>query len=153
MVRVSQAGEILTYEALQAALSAGSDRAYTRQDVQHAVQASKKRLCKELARTLTAVPGVGYRVPRGGEHTMISNNHSRKAERQLVTGVRLLEHLREDECTPSELQLARGTLLIASALAQNQRLMWRKTRALEKALGTLTARVDAIAPDGTTAAS
>jgi hypothetical protein len=142
-------GTVYTYSELGKALSDGTDRQYTERDVQAIVRQCAPRLSKEQARALTNVPTVGYKLALASEHSMLAIGHTRKAEAQLHRGVELLTHARFDEMDENQRRAHEGHLMITSALYQNQRLMWKKQCALEKAFKTafasLTERVEAIA--------
>lgn len=145
-VRGGDPGQVYTYQELAQRLGDGTGRTYAVQSIQQVVRQLGRRLSREQARALVNVPGVGYKLAHANEHASLALVHTRKSEVQLHRGFELLTHVRLDEMDENQRRAHEGHLMITAALYQNQRMIWKKQRAVEEALKSLTARVDAIAP-------
>lgn len=135
LVQTAAPGDVFTYDALCRALADGcEDRTVTVQTVRSAVRRLYSRLLKNQARTLQSVPTVGYRVAAAADHQMLAKGRQRRADAQLRRGVQVLEHVRWDEMDANARAAHEGTLLLMSALYQNQRALDRRQRRVEDAL-------------------
>lgn len=143
-VRDHEPGHLYTYDVLAEELGRGTERVYSVQTVQSIVRQCAPRLSKEQARVLRNVPRVGYRLAHASEHVSLALTHTRKSEVQLHRGFEVLSHVRLEEMDENQRKAHEGHLMITGALYQNQRMMWRKQQAVERALSALKARVDAI---------
>jgi hypothetical protein len=143
----AQPGTIYTYDELADVLGRDTGRSYSVEAVRGAVYCAAKRILKEQSRALMNIPGRGYKLAYAVDHAGISTSHVRRSEGQLRRAFDVLRHVRWDEMDENARKAHEGHLMIASALYQNQRLMWKKQRAVETALQSLKERVDAIAPE------
>ena len=138
LVKAGTPGEVYTYEALGAALSEGTDRAYGVSEVRSVVIGTFSRLLKEQQRTLYNVRGVGYRLAHANEHNQLARVRTRRADVQMRRGFHTLQHVRWDEMDPTARRVHEGTLMVVGALYQQQQAMDRRLRSVEDAIRGLT---------------
>jgi len=138
LVGSADPGTVFTFDELASALRVGcEDRDITIQTVRQAVRRSYTRMLRENARTLQSVVGVGYRVAEAAAHQTLARARQRRSDVQLRRGVQVLEHVRWDEMDANARAAHQGTLLIMSALYQNQRQLHRRQGRIEDALSRI----------------
>jgi alkylated DNA nucleotide flippase Atl1 len=146
-VRDGEPGRVYPYSELAAELGKGTETTYDARSVQQVVRQSAHRLSKEQARVLRSVKTIGYRLAPASEHVALALVHTRRSEVQLRRGFEVLAHVRLDDLDANQRRMHEGHMMITGALYQQQRHLWKKQQAVETALASLTARVDALAPD------
>jgi hypothetical protein len=144
-VKPGSPGQTFTYAELASALSAGANRSYDRGDVQRVVQVGYRRLLREQQRTLVCVRDVGYRIAPAHEHRTVALEKKRRSDVQLHKGLQVLRHVAWEDLDPTQRHIHEGTLMVVSALWENQRALERRQADVERAIAGLAARVDAIA--------
>ncbi|MGH2586605.1 MAG: hypothetical protein ACRDJE_16950 [Dehalococcoidia bacterium] len=107
-----------TFSEIEQALGVGLTTPPTRGRVYTAVRQGGRTLLKRQRRTVRTVRGVGYRICRADEHLPLALGHEDAARRKVRQGLDVLRHVREDELTPAQRDLNRGTLLMFAGLAQ-----------------------------------
>lgn len=127
-------GSLFSYQDLSDALSVGTDKRYTRQEVQRIVTMTCPRMLKEQARTLHNVPNVGYRIAQAAYHMTLANDRKSRADKQMLRGVQVLENVRWDEMDGNQRLAHQGQLLIMGALYQSQKALERRQMAVEQAI-------------------
>lgn len=127
-------GTVFSYEELIDALSADTDHRYTKHDVQLIVTASCPRMLKEQARTLHNIRNVGYRLAPAEYHVTIANHRKDRADKQLLRGLQVLQHVRWDEMDQNQRLAHEGQLIVAGALYQQMRALERRQSAVEIAI-------------------
>ncbi len=109
-------GRVFTYDELACVLADGTDREFTKEDVQHVVWLSKPQMLAKYKRTLTNVSKVGYRLAHAREHTGIADGHTKKGSRQMRRALATMEHARTDEMTQVEREIHNAQLTINNHL-------------------------------------
>lgn len=137
VVAAAQPGDIIEHETLRAALQHGVDHEITIDRVRNARTRSESRLLKDLARTLKAVPGLGYRVAEAHEHKALATRRKHRADRQLFRGVSLLKHVRWDEMGEEQRKAHEAQLVIMSGLYENQRSFDKRLQRAEAAIAKI----------------
>lgn len=127
-------GFLFPYPYLITALSAGTDKCYTRAEVQRIVTATCPRMLKEQARTLHNVPNVGYRIAEAAYHLSLAHSRKSRADKQMLRGVQVLEHVRWDEMDENQRMAHQGQLLITNALYQSMKALERRQIEVERAI-------------------
>lgn len=127
-------GTLFSYADLSAAFSVGTDKQYTRNEVQRIVTATCPRMLKEQARTLHNVPNIGYRIAEAAYHLTLANDRKSRADQQMLRGVQVLEHVRWDEMDSNQRLAHEGQLLIVGALYQSMKALERRQLAVEQAI-------------------
>lgn len=125
-------GTLFSYADLVAALSADTEKQYTKEDVQRIVVKTCPRMLKEQARTLHNVPRVGYRIAEAARHLTLAHDRKSRADRQMLRGVQVLEHVRWDEMDENQRRAHQGQLLITNALYQSMKALERRQLAIEQ---------------------
>jgi hypothetical protein len=138
LVAGAEPGTLFSHEAMIQALSVGVTRSIDVTTVRHAVRSAYARLLRDHARTLQSVPGMGYRLAEAAAHQAIARSKQRRADVQLRRGVQVLQHVRWDEMDATSRAAHEGTLLIMSALYENQRAMERRQQKIEETLRRIT---------------
>lgn len=133
-VKNGKPGDMFSFDELAAALSAGSDRIFGVQEVRGVVAMAATRLLKEQARTLVNIRGFGYRLAPGSDHAMLAKGRRDKAAVQIVKAKSLLEHVRWDEMDPNQRLAHEGTLMLVSALYEQQRAFNDRLRKVEETI-------------------
>lgn len=136
-VKDKPAGTAFSYEEFAAALGAGDTRAYSAAEVCRIVTAAQARLLKEQARTLHNIRRFGYRIAPAAYHIVLASDRKHRADRQLLRGLRTLEHVRWDELDANQRMAHEGQLLITGALVQQMQALERRQAAIEKAIRNL----------------
>lgn len=134
LVQGRDSGTFFSYQDLGEALSAGTAKRYTRQEVQRIVTATCPRMLKEQARTLHNIPNQGYRIAPAVFHMTLANDRKSRADKQMLRGVQLLEHVKWDEMDANQRLAHQGQLLVMAALYQNQKALERRQTAIEQAI-------------------
>ena len=148
LVDVGTPGHVYTYDDLAAALSAGSPLVWDKRRVQSAVQSAKRRLLRELQRTLYPVAGVGYRLSHGSDHSRLALVHEQKSQRQLKQAVCTLKDTRLDELTPTQRTLHEAHLAVTLAIGQQVAYLSRRQKAHDHVIETLLTRVEKLESAG-----
>lgn len=146
LVKDKAPGDFYPYSALIDALSAGTGKRYTRSDVQRVVTAICPRMLKEQARTLHNVPNQGYRVAPAHFHMTLANGRKSRADKQMLRGVQLLEHVKWDEMDANQRLAHQGQLLVMASLYQNQKALERRQLDVEQAIQRVLANDRAAHP-------
>lgn len=140
-----QAGAIVTYQELAAAIEVEPDTAYGRHAVQMAMRRAAKHLLTEQLRAVESVPNVGYRIAEPGGQIELARGHQGKAVRSLERGHDAVTYLDVSALDPD---LRRGVELMARAfLAQREavRALDVRQRRLEAALESVSTQSAATA--------
>lgn len=134
LVDGKEPGTVFKYEDLIAALSAGTDHRYTRPEAQRIVTMACPRMLKEQARTLHNVINVGYRLAPAAYHMVLADHRKSRADKQLLRGVQVLQHVRWEEMDANQRLAHEGHLLIVGALYQQMASHERRLSAIEVAI-------------------
>lgn len=134
LVEGGEPGRVYTYEEFAAALQAGTTRTYDQRAIGAAVRRAFRRLLQTKARTLHAVPNMGYRLAPATDHNRLAVARTQKAEAQTARGYLILNHVRWEEMDPQARLAHEGTLLIVGAMYQQQKALDKRLRALEDAI-------------------
>lgn len=134
LVKDKPAGEVFTYEQIQAALSENSNHSYSVANVQSIAVRVYPRLLKEQARALHNVRNVGYRLAPAAYHVTLANDRSMKADKQLLRGVQTLQNVRWDEMNENQRLAHEGQMMIVSALYAQMKALERRQNAVELAI-------------------
>lgn len=134
--RSAQFGALITYTDLEAVL--GRDLRENRAPL----YAAKRRLQKEMRRSLRCVPDVGYRVPNASEHVEMAGERWGRAGRQLTRARGELNGTDMAALSPEEKRRHDSTSRQNAALIQEVMLHRRKLKQHEEWLGKLDKRVD-----------
>lgn len=133
-VKNGQPGTVYTYDDLAAILNEDSERHFEIEDVRQVVTQATPRLLKEQARALHNIRGIGYRLAPGSDHNALANIHRRRSNNQLKRAKDLLQHVRWDEMSENQRMAHEGTLILVSALYENQSAFDRRLRKIEDAI-------------------
>lgn len=139
-VKDGEPGELYRYEMLISALEADAARRFSRSDVCGLVSRTMPRLLKECRRTLHNVRGVGYRLAPAGDHQMLALNRKRRSDVQLRRGLQTLQHVRWDEMDDNQAAAHRGTLMLVSALYENQKSYESRLSKIEDAIKSINGK-------------
>jgi hypothetical protein len=139
-VAKAEPGTVFPFDDLVRALrdTGPTDRNVTVSTVRHAVRRVYTRLLRDEARTLQNIVGVGYRIAEASAHQTIAKARQRRADVQLHRGVQVLQHVRWEEMDANTRAAHEGTLLLLSALSQQQRQLSRRQSRIETALALLS---------------
>jgi hypothetical protein len=132
-----KAGQVYTFDEIGAALSKDSTRVFNTAAVRSAVGASYRALLKEQSRAIHSVRGVGYRLAEASDHNRLAVIRKTRADKQFATGMLTLQQVRWDEMPTDARHAHEGTLMLYSALHQQQRAMESRLSRVENAIGTL----------------
>jgi hypothetical protein len=121
LVSTRQPGDVLTYDEISSALGADTERSFDKPTVQSVVARTLVTVGKQIQRALHNVRGVGYRIAPANDHRMISMERKRKADKQLLKGLRVLQNVRWDELTPAAKEAHEGQLMLLGSVVQMQR--------------------------------
>lgn len=127
-------GKLFQYSDLIAVLSEGTEKRYTRTEVQRIVTATCPRMLKEQARTLHNVLNVGYRIAEAAYHLTLAHDRKNRADKQMLRGVQILEHVRWGEMDDNQRRAHQGQLLITNALYQSMKALERRQIEVERAI-------------------
>lgn len=133
-------GEIIPYDVLSLALSAGASRQFDRADVCSAMARSRLSIAKRLKRVMRCVRGVGYRVAEAHEHQIVAHERKGKADRQMLMGLQALQHVDWDAMDENHRRAHEGMHLILSAIVNNQRSLERRQKSIESLVNDLVRR-------------
>lgn len=134
LVAGKEPGTVFLYNDLIDILSVGTGKCYTRSDVQRIVTRTCPRMLKEQARALHNVINVGYRVAEASRHLTLAHDRKSRADKQLLRGVQVLEHVRWDEMDANQRMAHQGQLLITNALYQSMKSLERRQAKVERAI-------------------
>lgn len=134
-------GVTFTYEDIQVALKDSSDRVFSIHDVQSIVRASLKRLERECQRTLLNVRGTGYRIAYAKDHMSVAHIRETKANTQMRAALSVLRNVKFEEMDENTRKLHQGTLMVVSAVYEQQQSLMRRQNAVERAIVILTEKV------------
>jgi len=138
LVKGESPGVVFSYEDLATELEKGVATTYDNAAVAGVVRNMMSRLLKEQQRALHNVRGIGYRLAPAREHMSLAHNRKRRADVQMKHGLDTLRHVRWDELDPATKAAHEGTLLIVSALYENQVALERRQTAIEETLKNIT---------------
>jgi phage replication-related protein YjqB (UPF0714/DUF867 family) len=110
-------GDLISYDELSEALSADSNREYTKNEVQSSVSRSERKLAVELSRALINVRNNGYKIALAGEHQKVAGRKSDRAQNLIKRGLTQLQNVRWDEMDAQQREAHRGHLMVTSAMA------------------------------------
>lgn len=128
------AGTVLTYEELSEALSANTNRRFSRAEVQQVVTSAGSRISREQARALHNIRNVGYRLAPASYHVVLAKDRKERADKQLLRGVQVLQHVRWDEMDSNQRLAHEGQLLVVGALYQQMKALERRQDSVERAI-------------------
>jgi hypothetical protein len=137
-----QPGQVFTYESLAKLLSEGTDREFTRDDVQNIVQRSRAKLLREQQRTLVSRANVGYVLSRANEHLGIADDQTKRGQRRLKHAVLVLENARLDEMTTTEREIHIAQCEINRTIYREHRRILTKQARHGELIARLTSRVE-----------
>lgn len=122
---------VFDYKSIIRALNAGASKTHLVSDAQSAVQRAKGRLSRDYQRAVRNIPGKGYKIAAACEHREIAMVHKTKSDRQLSRGLQTLRNVKWSEMTPEARQAHEGTLLLVSAMYEQQEWMDRRLKKVE----------------------
>lgn len=137
LVAANAPGTLITYQAFQDALNAGSNRHFDRNDVCSAVNRSLGVLAKRLKRVVRCVRGLGYRVAEAKEHQVVAQWRKDRADVQMRRGLQALEHVDWSAMDENSRRAHEGTLLLLSAMVNAQRALERRQGSIESLVSSL----------------
>jgi len=138
MVSDATPGTLFEFDAIIAALRRGCpDRDITVTTARQAVARAYTRLLRLHARALVSVTGSGYRLAAAASHQMLAHRRQRRSDTQLRRGLDVLRNVRWDEMDTNSRAAHEGTLLVMSALYENQRALDRRQGKIEAALKSI----------------
>lgn len=137
-VRDGEPGRVYTYQELADVLEVGVDREFDVPAVRSVVGAAFGRLLREQQRTLYNLRGQGYRLAYAKDHNRLALVRKRRSDTQMRRGLEMLQNVRFEEMNDNERKAHEGTLMLLSAVYQNQRSLERRQAAVEQALSDLT---------------
>ena len=140
LVKGEPPGTVFSYKAIAAELAKGTGTAYDNAAVAGVVRNMMSRLLKEQQRALHNVRGIGYRLAPAREHMSLAHTRKRRADVQMKHGLDTLRHVRWEELDEATKAAHEGTLLIVSALYENQVALERRQTAIEETLKKITQR-------------
>lgn len=109
--------EILTYDILLSALQEGVDSvAFDRNRIYGAIKSANKKLLKKQNRYLAVIRGTGYKLISADEHLGVALAKKQSAQKQMQSGLEILEHTKYDELTPTHRLLHQQQLLVMKSL-------------------------------------
>jgi len=136
LVKDARSGELLPYDKIAAALSEGTNKQYTRSDVQGAVGRAERQLACKLSRALMNVAGQGYKVALAAEHQCIAGRKRDRSQKLLKRGLTVLQNVNWDEMSPNERQAHEGQLMVVGALYTTMQGIDRRLSRVENAIKT-----------------
>lgn len=136
-VQDGRAGQTYTYAELAAALEDGADRTYSRVAVRQIAAAAYDRMLKEQQRALHNIRGVGYRLAPASDHKQLAAQRKRRSDVQLVRGLNTLRNVRWDEMDTETRKAHEGSLMVMSAIYEQQRALERRQSSIEDAVRKL----------------
>jgi len=140
LVRDAQPGQLFEYPVLIDALRYEGGRPVTAADVASVVSRAYGRLLKEHQRALHCVRGRGYRVAPASDQRALAQGRKNRADVQLRVGLNTLRHVRWDELDVEARKAHEATLMVMSAIYEQQRAMERRQNAIEEAVSRLLRR-------------
>jgi uncharacterized membrane-anchored protein len=137
LVQGCEAGRTFAYDEIAEALSAGTDHAYSVEQVRAVAAKAYDRLLREQQRALHNVRGVGYRIAPASDHRRLAVDRKDRADVQLKRGLNTLRNVRWDEMEPEARKAHEGTLMVVSAMYEQQRALDRRQSSVEDAIRKL----------------
>jgi NAD-dependent DNA ligase len=131
LVEKAAVDTVFGYEELANLLS-HDNKTFDKHGVLSVVSSCGDRVVVTTQRALRNVRGVGYRVIPASEHRELANWHNDRANRQIVKGLKRLQHVKWDELTKEQRDLHEGTLLIVGGMLTQQRAQEERLRRLEQ---------------------
>lgn len=138
----AEPGTVFAYDDLAETLHIGTDREFSRQDVQRVVRAANRRLLREHHRILRVVQNVGYVVAHASDHHGLATARNVKGQRQFKWALETLENVRLDELTDQQRQVHTAQQVINSELYQSNQRILRRQAEQAKLIAGLTHRVE-----------
>jgi glutamate dehydrogenase/leucine dehydrogenase len=127
-------GTVISYTDLIHLLNCGSSKQHTIADVRGAISRTKSRLLRDYSRAMRCVVGKGYKIAAATEHREIALLHKAKSNRQISKGLLTLQHVNWGEMEPEARKAHEGTLMVISALHEQQTWMDRRLKKVEDAI-------------------
>lgn len=140
LVAQHKPGDLVPFGAIIEALDVGSAKSHSVVDARGAVARATVRLLKEQSTAMVSVRTQGYRVAEASRHRMIAQDRRHRSEVQLRRGLQVLQHVRWDEMDPQTRAAHEGTLMIVSALYEQQRATDKRQEKIEAMLERLMAQ-------------
>lgn len=134
LVANARPGQTLEYDAISAALSDGSDKAYTLRETQAAVRRAERQLAIRHNRALLNVTRLGYKVAMASEHQMIAGRKRDRSAKLLKRGLMLLQHVDWDAMSPNERLAHEGHLMVMGALHSTMQGIEKRLSRVEDAI-------------------
>ena len=131
LIKGAEPETVFEYEEIIRALNAGASKEYSKKDAQSAMQRAKGRLSKEYQRMVRSIPNQGYKIAAANEHREIALSHKAKSEHQMKVGVQILRNVKWNEMDPESKRAHEGTLVIVSALYEQQAWLDRRLKKVE----------------------
>lgn len=128
---------VFEYEEIIRVLNAGASKEHSKKDAQSAMQRAKGRLSRDYQRMVRSIPNRGYKIAAATEHREIALSHKTKSERQLKVGVQILQNVKWGEMDPESKRAHEGTLVIVSALYEQQAWLDRRLKKVETLIGQI----------------
>ena len=144
LVRDESPGRLYQYDELRAVLEEGTVHAYNVTQVRAIVIRTQPRMLSDCQRTLSNVRGVGYRLAHANDHQGLAVTKKRRADAQIVGGLRLLREVRWDELDQKHRQAHEGMLMVMEGIVLSQQALDRRQAGIELAIQRLTKKVEDI---------
>lgn len=140
LFRAGNVGDIVTYEAMGAALDLNAE--HDRQTIRGAIGRAAKEFEEVDSHAVAPIRNVGYRIVAASEHMGLAKIHQRKSSRALVRGKSKVVHVDWNALTPQE-QQAFG--MVGQMLAAQMDYMRRldiRTKNHEQAIKSIAVRTE-----------
>ena len=147
LVKDQPAGTAYSFDELREALQVGTGRKFAEPAIRNAVSRSFRKMLKEQQRTLHSLKGYGYRLAFAQDHMRLAEERKHRANVQMGRGLLTLQQVRWDEMDAATRAAHEGTLMIVSALIEQQRALERRMSRIETAIRNTLGK-PAEPPDG-----
>lgn len=137
LIKGAEPETVFEYDEIIRALNTGASKEYSTKDAQSAMQRAKGRLSKDYQRMVRSIPNKGYKIAAATEHREIALSHKTKSERQLKVGVQILQNVKWGEMDPESKRAHEGTLVLVSALYEQQAWLDRRLKKVETLIGQI----------------
>ena len=132
LIKDAGPGTVFDYKEIIRALNNGSTKKHTIKDAQRAMINARSKLSRDYQRTVRNIPNKGYKIAAANEHREIALSHKTKSDRQLRTGVQILQYVKWGEMDPESKRAHEGTLMIVSEIYERQAWMDRRFNKIEE---------------------
>ena len=145
LVERSDPGTLLPYRMLEEALS-HEGKQFTIRDIHGVVSRGYQRILKVTSRALMPISGVGYRVSEARDHRALADRRKGRADVQLRKGLETLRNVRWNEMDEQSRLAHEGSLMVMTAIWENQQQIDRRISKIEAALAASRARPAEVIP-------